>query len=148
MGEVRTPFELVDLPTKPPLKSNPIISSDIQQTLATLVGYDGTARRILKSTPTGILQTVNPLAQKFANLLADEANYVWQGDDIKCSEIVVRAHPDNSGRVWVNVYAAAAADTGWPLDGNEHIVLTLTNLSHLHIKIIANGEKVNLFYTQ
>lgn len=148
MGVVRTPFELVDLPTKPPLPSNPKVSDDIQQTLATLIGYDGTSRRILRSTPTGILQTVNPLAQKFANLLSDTTNYLWQGDDIKCSEITIRAHPDNSGRVWVNVYAVAAADIGWPLDANEYIVLTLTNLSHLHVKIISTAEKALVYYTQ
>lgn len=148
MGEVRTPFELIDLQTKPPLKSNPIITDDIQQTLATLVVFDGTSRRIARGTPTGILQTVNPLAGKFVNVLADEANYVWQGDDIKCSEVVVRANPDNSQRVWVNIYAAASADVGWPLDGNEHIVLTLTNLAHLHLKILDDGEKVNILYTQ
>lgn len=148
MGEIRTPFELIDLPTKPPLPSNPRVSDDIQQTLATLVGYDGTSRRILRATPSGILQVVNPLAKEFANILSNTTNYLWQGDDIKCSEVVVRAHPDNSGRVWVNVYAAAAADTGWPLDANEHVVLTLTNLSHLHVKIIATAEKVVAFYTQ
>lgn len=148
MGEVRTPFELPEPLTKPPLPSNPRISDDIQQTLATLVAYDGIKRRLLRSTPTGMLQTVNPLAKQFANILANTANYLWQGDDIKCSEVVVRANPDNSQRVWVNIYAAAAADTGWPLDGGEHIVLTLTNLSHLHLKILDNGEKVILYYTQ
>jgi len=148
MGEVRTPFDIPDLPTKPPLKSNPLISSDIQQTLAVLLGYDGTARRLLRCTSSGRIETVNPLAQKFENILANITNYVWQGVNTKCSEVVVRAHPDNTGRVWVNIYAAAAADVGWPLDKNEYITLTITNLSHLHIKILTDTEKVILLYTQ
>jgi len=148
MSEVRFPFAIEDFPTVPPLKSNPDVTDDIQQTLATLVGFDGTARRLMRVTPTGMLQTVNPLAKKFINIGDQAANYLYDGADIKCSEVVVRASPDNAGRVWVNIYAAAAADIGWPLDANEHIVLTLTNLSYLHLKIIALNEKVIIYYTQ
>jgi len=148
MGKPQIPFDIVDIPTKPPLTSQPLISGDIQQTLATLVCYDGETRRLVRGTKEGKLQVVNPLAALFVNISATAGNFLWQGDDIKCSEIIVRAHPDNSGRVWVNVFAAAAADTGWPLDANEHIPLTLNNLSQLHLKIINTGEKVILLYTQ
>lgn len=148
MGEAITPFSIVGLPTQPPLPISPRISDDIQQTLATLLGFDGTARRLLRITKSGRLEVVNPLAQKFQNILANQANYLWQGADIKCSEVVVRANPDNSGRVWVNIYADAAVDTGWPLDANEYITLTLSNLEHLQLKIIADTEKVILYYTQ
>lgn len=148
MGEAITPFSIPDLLTRPPLQTNPRISDDIQQTLATLLGFDGTARRLLRVTTTGMLQTVNPLAQKFQNILANIANYVWQGSDVKCSEVVIRAHPDNADRLWVNVYAAAAADTGWPLDANEHITLTVSNLEHIQLKIIADTEKAIIYYTQ
>lgn len=148
MGEVRSPFELVDLVIKPPLKSNPIISDDIQQVLATLVGFDGTLRHILRSTPTGILQTVNPIAKKFINIPIGDAGRLYQGADIRCSEVLVRAHPENTDKVWVNIYAVADIDVGWLLKENEHIVLTLTNLSHLHLKLDGAGDKAMILYTQ
>jgi len=148
MGIARKPFELIDVPTTPPLPISPRISDEIQQSIATLVGYDGNARRLLKVTSTGMLQVVNPLSLKFQNILANIPNYVWQGTNVKCSEVVVRGHPDNGGRIWVNVFAAAAADVGWPLDSNEYITLTLTNLSYLHLKIITNTEKAIIYYMQ
>jgi len=148
MVQVRFPFDIENFPTVPPLKSNPDVTDDIQQALATLVGFDGTARQLLRVTPTGMLQTVNPLAKKFINILAVGAGFVWDGPDIKCSEVLIRGHPDNAGRAWVNVYAAADANVGWPLDTNEHIIMTLTNLSFLHIKIMTHDEKVIVYYTQ
>jgi len=148
MVQVRFPFDIKHFPTVPPLKSNPDITDDIQQTLATLVGFDGTARQLLRVTPSGMLQTVNPLAKKFINILAVGAGYVWDGSDIKCSEVAVKANSDNTGIVWVNIFDDADADVGWPLAGGEHIVLSLTNLSFLHLKIITHNEKAILYYTQ
>lgn len=148
MGEIRFPFELVDMLIKPPLKSNPTVSEDIQQTLATLVGYDGFARRLLKATSTGILQTVNPIAGKIINIPIGDAGRVYDGADVECSEVVVRAHPENTDKVWANVYSTADTDVGWLLKENEHIVFTLTNLSHLHLKIDGAGDKVMIYYTK
>lgn len=148
MGKPKFPFGIDDVETKPPLSTQPSISDDIQQTLATLVCHDGETRRLVKGTKSGKLQTVNPLAIAFVNIAATEGNFIWQGDDIKCTEVIVRAGPDNAGRVWVNIFAAAAADTGWPIDKNEYITLTVNKLSHVHLKIIANGEKAIVLYTQ
>ena len=148
MGKPRIPFGFEDIPTKPEMSPQPSISDDIQQTLATLVCYDGETRRLVRGTKQGKLQVVNPLAALFVNIPATAGNFLWQGDTIPCSEVVVRAHPDNADRVWVNIFAAAAADTGWPLDKNEYVTLTVNNLEHIHLKIIANNEKVILLYTQ
>ncbi|GAI92178.1 unnamed protein product, partial [marine sediment metagenome] len=40
------------------------------------------------------------------------------------------------------------ADTGWPLDANEYIVLSITDMQYLHLLIIAAAEKVIIAYTQ
>lgn len=148
MGDIRTPFELPDLVVRPTLPSSPRISEDIQQTLATLLGYDGTKRRLIRCTPRGMLQVVNPRIIGFINVGGLDAGGVYDGLDTPCSEVVVRAHPDNSGRVWVNVFNAAAADTGWALDKNEYIPLTLTNMLQLHLLIVSAGEGVIIAYMQ
>ena len=148
MAKVRQPFELQELDTKPPLPSDPNITDDIQQTLATLVGYDGVQRRIIKVTPTGILQVVNPLLKGILNLGGFGAAYDYQGPDIKCSEIVVRAGGSNGGDVWVNIGSTAAVDTGWPLDAGEYVPLTIINLQHLHLHIVTGADKVQIIYTQ
>lgn len=148
MGKPTIPFGFDDVPTKPPMSPQPLISDDIQQVLATLGAYDGETRRLLRCTKEGKLQTVNPLAALFVNIPATVGNFLWQGSDIKCSEVIIRADPDNTDRVWVNIFTAAAKNVGWPLDANDHIPLTLNNLSHLHLKLIASGDKVILLYTQ
>lgn len=148
MPEVLIPMPLGDFQTKPPLTARVRITEEMQQVLSLLTGYDGAARRLLRVTPTGILPTVNPTIQAFVNITGSGANYTWQGSDIKCTEVIVRAHPDNAGRVWVNVYGAAGADSGWPLDGNEYVPITVSNLNQIHLKIVADGEKVILAYTQ
>lgn len=148
MGKPQIPLGFDDVPTKPPMSPQPLISDDIQQTLATLVCYDGETRRLVRGTKQGKLQTVNPLAALFVNIPATVGNFLWHGDNIKCSEVIVRTDPDNAGRVWVNIFAAAAKNVGCPLDANEHIILTLNNLSHLHLKLITSGDKVILLYTQ
>lgn len=147
MPEILIPLPFEGLPTKPPIVGALRLSEDIQQVLSLLSAYDGGSRQLLKCTETGILQTINPLLQGFINVLADQTSYTYQGADVKCTEVLVRAHPDNGGRVWVNAYAAAAADTGWPLDAGEYIPLTITNLNHLHLLIVTNTEKVILGYT-
>ena len=148
MGRLRTPFEIPELSVKPPLSSSPLITDDIQQTLATLVGYNGQARRILRCTAHGMLQVVNPLAVGFINVTGSGANDTYDGIDRRTSEVIVRAHPDNNSLLWLNTFAAAAVDTGWPLAANEYIVLSVNDIAHLHLLIVGSGEKVIISYTQ
>lgn len=147
MPEIRTPMSFEDLETKPPLNPKPQISDNIQQTLATLVGFDGMSRRLIKATASGILLSISPLAVAFINVTGDGANDTWQGENVKCSEVVIRANENNSGDVWVNVYGAAAVDTGWPLNANEYITLTINNLQHLYLKIVTSGDKAIMLHT-
>lgn len=147
MPEVLVPLPFAELPTKPPITARIRLSEEMQQVLSLLSGYDGASRRLLRCTETGILQTVNPLLQGFINVGDEGAAYDYQGPDVKCTEVVVRSNPNNVGEVWVNVYAAAAVDTGWPLDTGEYIPLTITNLNHLHVHIVTAAEKVIIEYT-
>lgn len=148
MGKVVTPFEIPDLSIKPPLSGSPNITDDLQQTLATLVGYNGQQRRLLRCTQHGILQVVNPLNTGFINVVGSGANDTYDGVALRCSEVIVRAHPDNSSLVWLNVFAAAGVDTGWPLAANEYLILSITDVSRIHLLIVGDGEKVILSYTQ
>lgn len=147
MGKPRIPFGFEDLPTKPEMSPQPLISDDIQQVLATLGGYDGQTRRLLRCSESGMLQTVNPLALGFINYSGSSPNDDWVGDDIKCSEVVIRAHPDNSNRCWVNLFDTASSSDGWPLDANEHITLTINNLKHLNVRIQTAPDAIIILYT-
>lgn len=148
MGVIRSPFDIPELNTKPPMDTSPRVSDDIQQTLATLVGYDGVTRHLVRCTPRGLLQVVNPRIIGFLNISRTNGNYAYQGSNIPCSEIIVRADKDNSSLVWVNVFAVAGEDIGWPLSANEYITMTITNMQQLHLLIVGDAEKVVILYTQ
>ncbi|GAI72356.1 unnamed protein product [marine sediment metagenome] len=148
MGKIKTPFEFPDLSVWPPLSNSPNITDDIQQTLATLAGYNGQQRHLLRCSDNGILTVVNPPNTGFINVGGLGAGGVYDGVPLRCSEVIVRAHPDNTDRVWLNLYAAADADDGWPLEANEYIVLSITDMQYLHLLIVAAAEKVIIAYTQ
>lgn len=148
MSRLYLPLPFPDLKSKPDLSALVDLSNEMIQTLSLLSGYDGSERRLLRCSPTGVLHTISPRTAGVVNVAAVGANYLWQGSAVATTEVMIRSHPDNAGRIWVNLDAAAAADTGWPLDGGEVINLTLNNLNNLHLKIIADLEKVIILYSR
>jgi len=148
MFDIITPLWFKDLELKPPPSGMFKLSEDIQQTIALGCGFDGQGRRLIRTSESGTQYVTGPRVKDIANVLADQINYLWQGTDIPIGEVLVKAHPDNTDRIWVNVDEAAAADSGYPLDAGEFIILTLSNLNNLHLKIIADTEKAILIYTR
>ena len=148
MFEIQKPLTFEDLPTKPPLVGKPKMSEDLQQTVALLVGWDGATRRLIGVSPSGVLYVASPRVNAILNILANQDSYVYQGSDVSISEILVRANPDNNGRVWVNVSVAAAVDTGYPLDAGEWVRFSINNLRSLHLFIALDTEKASVIYTK
>lgn len=55
----------------------------------------------------------------------------------------LKAHPDNSGPVWVgNVAGGVTSGNGFPLNPGETIVITLSNLGELRVDASADGLKL------
>jgi len=148
MPRIQRPLPFPDLKAKPELSPMVNLTDDMSQVLALLSGYDGTQRRLLRCSPTGILHTLAPRTRGVVNITATAANFLWQGTAVETTEIMIRSNPANTGLVWVNIDVAAAADTGWPLAPGEVLNLTVNNLNNLHLKIIANTEKVIVLYSQ
>lgn len=148
MPTIKKPLPFDELKSTPELKAMVTITDDMIQALTLLSGYDGTQRKLLRCSPTGVLHTIAPRTRGAVNVAATAANFLWQGSNVEATEVMIRSNPDNAGRVWVNIDAAAAADTGWPLDPGEVLVLTINNLNNLHLKIIADTEKVIVLYGQ
>jgi len=148
MPEVLIPLTFEDLPTKPPLIGRPRISEDLQQTVALLVGWDNTTRRLVSVSPTGVLYVTSARVKGIANVLFASPSYAWQGEIVSVSEVLIRAHPDNTGRVWANVGAVAAADTGYPLDAGEWVKWSINNLHTLYLLGSATATKAIVVYTK
>ncbi|MBA7646178.1 hypothetical protein ES703_53940 [subsurface metagenome] len=147
MPEVLIPLTFDDLPVKPPLVGRPRISEDLQQTVALLVGWDNSTRRLVRCSPSGVLFVCQPTVKGVVNIEANDYSYNWSHLDILTSEAMILAHPDNASRIWVNKGIAAAPDIGLPLDAGDSIIWGLNNLNSLYIHIVNTGEKAIVVYT-
>jgi len=148
MPEVLIPLTFEDLEVKPPLVGRPKISEDLQQTVALLVGWDKRTRRLVSVSPSGVLHVASAPVKGIVNLLSTGDGTTQQGGDIKTSEVLIRAIPTNSGRIWINVGTAAAVNSGYPLDSGEPVTLSVNNLHSLHFYFTKDTDKACVVYTK
>lgn len=140
------PFDELDL--IPPLTARLSVSEDVQQTLSLLSAWDGSQRRLVRVSSGGVLYVAAPKVKDILNIAAADPVFDWAGDNIKTSDVLIRANPKNTGDVWVNVNAAAAVDDGYPLEAGEWINLTVLNLANLHVHFTVDLEKAIVVYSQ
>lgn len=148
MLEILKSFPFVGLPTKPEIVGRPKLSEDLQQTLASLVGWDGATRRFIRCSPTGVIRTGSAKALGLYNVVANKDDYTTICRDCPASEVMIRAFPDNIGRVFVNFEAPAAINVGYPLFTGEWVTLSVNNLNILQIYIEKDTDKVAAIYTE
>lgn len=148
MPRIHIPIPFPKLNSEPDLSSLPVISDDIQQTLALLSGYDGSQRELLRCSPGGVLYFNSPRASDIIKVTATSINYDWIGDNIITNEIVVRAASGNGGIVQVMIDKPFAAGSAWPLAANESLQLSLDNLNNLNLRIEADTEIAYILYTR
>jgi len=148
MFEILKPFTFDDVPTKPEITGRPKLSEDIQQTIALLSGWDGATRRLIRCSPTGVIRTGSGRAIGVYNIVANTDGFTLVCSDCPVSEVMIRAFPDNTGRVFVNIGAAAALNTGYPLFTGEWVSISVNNLNSLQLYIEKNTDKVAAIYTE
>lgn len=148
MFEILKPLTFDDLPTKPPITGRPKLTEDLQQTIALLSGWDGATRRLIRVSPTGVIRIGSARALGLYNIAANTDDYTTKCDDCPTSEVMLRAFPDNTGRVFVNIGAAAALNVGYPLFTGEWVSLSVNNLNSLQLYIEKNDDKVAAIYTE
>jgi len=147
MQEIKDSFRFNGIELTPELTGRPKVEADLVQTLASLFGWDGEARRILTCALAGALHVTTPQVSAVVNVLGVGANDDVTFSDQPCTEVMVLANPANSGDVWVNVGAAGAVDTGWPLDAGDHVEFSINNMTELQMRIISDGDKVIIIRT-
>lgn len=146
--EILKPFTFDDLPTKPPVSGRPRISEDIQQTAALLVGWDGATRRLIRCSQSGVIRMGSARAVGIYDIVANQDGFTLTCRDCPTSEVMIRAYPDNTGRVFVNIGKPAAINTGYPLFSGEWVNISVNNLNSLQLYIEKNGDKVAAIYTE
>ena len=148
MPKILVPFTFEDVPVSPPLSGQPVISNEIDQTFAMLVGWDGSTRRLVRVSPSGSIRVGSARAKGILDILSDQAGYVLTCPNCPVSEVMIRAYPDNTGRVFVNIGKAAALNVGYPLFTGEWVSLSVNNLNSLQLYIEKDVERVEIIYTE
>lgn len=148
MPEALIPLTFDDLPVKPPLVGRPRISEDLQQTVALLVGWDKSTRRLVSVSPTGVLHVASAPVKGIINKKFPNGVDNYNPPDIKTSEVLIRAKPNNGGVIWVNVGTVAAADVGYPLDAGEPVIFSINNLHSLQFFSDNDDDSVIVVYTK
>ena len=147
MFEILKPFTFEDLPTKPEITGRPKVSDDLQQTIALLSAWDGATRRLIRCSPTGVIRIGSARAKGVLNIVSDTDGYVLTCPNRPVSGVMLRAFPDNTGRVFVNIGIAAALNTGYPLFTGEWVTLSINNLNNLQLYVEKDTDKVAIIYT-
>lgn len=147
MNTIGTPMQCPELDITPKPEGGIELSKDMQQVLSTLTAFWHNQRVLLKASPTGVLFTTSPQLEDILHATGVGANDTYQGKDVKCSEVMVMGHPDNTGKIWARSKIVATVDNAWPLAANDVVGFSITNLNMLHLLIVTASEKAIIAYT-
>lgn len=144
---IGTPLKCPQLHLQPETAQGLELSETMQQALALLTAFWQNQRVLLQGTPSGALFTCSSRYKDGFHVTASGDNDDYQGNDVKCSEVVVMGHPSNTGNVWCHGHSAATTAKSWPLAAGEVWKVTLTNLKQLHLLIETDTEKAIVMYS-
>jgi len=148
MHDINKPMDVAGLRLQPPITKTVKLTADMQQTLALLTAYGDSARKLLRASESGVLNTASAKLKDIVHYdRVDPANPT-QGDDITCTECLIMAHPDNVGKVWVKPHAAATTANAWPLDATDVVSFSLDNLNQLRFNIVTDNDSLIVAYTR
>ncbi|GAG61721.1 unnamed protein product [marine sediment metagenome] len=148
MLEILKTLTFDDLPTKPPVTGRPKLSEDLQQTIAMLIGWDGATRRLIRCSPTGVIRVGSARAIGVHNIKAAFDGYTITCTECPASEVMIRAFPDNTGVVMVNIAGTVDADNGYPLFSGEWVSLSVNHIDSLRLWFEKEDDKVAAIYTE
>lgn len=148
MSEITIPFPISEIIVSPEPTGRVRLSDDIQQTLASLMGYDGGSRRLLRCSQSGTLFVTSPPIKNIVLITAPSATYFWDGDNSEISEVMIHAFEDNVSNVLVFVDTKTIDDNYWVLTPGESVQFSINNLNRLHIYFVVQNDVANLAYTR
>ncbi|KKL08906.1 hypothetical protein LCGC14_2571190 [marine sediment metagenome] len=103
---------------------------------------------IIRVTPTGALRVCSAKARGVTNALSVGDNTKQTLSDIKTSEAMLRAFPDNVGKVFVNINTVADENIGYPLFTGEWVSISVNNLSSLQLWFEKDTDRIAVIYTE
>ena len=147
MSTTSLPMDAGGLNVIPSLPPQIPVSTELQQTLALLLGLYQGQRIPVRISQSGVVRFgASPLADVFT-VTGVGANYTYQADRKPVSEVLVMAHPDNASLIWVRTRDTATVDNAFPLNAGDMLGFAVDSLDDLHLLIVGAGEKAIIGYT-
>ena len=125
-----------------------ILDKGMKQVLALLAAYYRERRVMLRASPSGVLSVASAKIKDIIHVTDANPNYKYNGGNIQCTEALVLAHPENTGRIWARPYVEATVNNAWPLDACCYFGFTIDNLNELHILIPTADDVAIISYSQ
>ncbi len=147
MAKIKVYYPLTGLRIDPDLFEHLEIDVKAIQTLASLFGWDGQARRMITCSPAGSLHTVGPVASEIINKVSTHPNENVTFTDQVTSEVMIMACNTNGGDVWVNIGSAGGVDTGWRLDAGDSVQFSINNMTDLNVFIETSADMAIIIRT-
>jgi len=141
-------MQIPELNLRPPITDAVNLSNDMQQTLALLAAYDVNTRKLLRCSASGILSIASPRLIDIKHYTRTAIDNPTAGDDLLCTEVLVLAHPDNAGRVWVRSGGVAGTTNSWPLAAGAVMGFSVDNLCQLKMHFPVQDEILIVAYTR
>lgn len=148
MTAINKPMGLPELNLQPPIEGKVRLSEDIQQTLALLCAMGDAKRTLVKASESGVLNVCDAQIKDIVHYTGSGAGDHKTGDDVPCTQVMVMGHPENGDTVWVRPNEEAKANNAWPLEANDVVSFSLSNLSQLNMLIVGTNERVIVAYTR
>ena len=144
MFEIEIPFKIKGVPFRPEQTGIVKVVEVLIQTISTLAGWDGEARRLLTCALNGSLHVASSQVEAIINRVSTAPNQHITFTDTPTTEIMILADRTNLGDVWIQVGKVAAVDDGWYLDAGDYVQLSVNNLSVLDILLTANADMITI----
>ncbi len=148
MAEIEIPFPFGDLPLKPELTGKIKVSDEITQTLATLLGWDGSSRKLLRTALSGCLNATTPQVKAITQHTSPGPNIQYTGLKGETTEVMLLALSTNDDIIWVDIGVIPHNEQGWPLAAGDILNISLDNLDRLNFYIHAPGDTLVVMHTR
>jgi hypothetical protein len=147
MQTIGNPMQIPELELKPEPCGAIKLSDDMQQVLSLIAGYWKNKRVLLKASSLGVLFVSSPQITDIFHVTATGDNYLYAGEDIECTDVLIMGHPNNTDTIWAKPHLQADTNNSWPLLKKECIDFTLSSLSQLHLRFVKSGDIAIIAYT-
>lgn len=142
MPVIGLPMDGNGVPVTPSLPSQIPVSVEFQQALALVLGMCQGQRVPVSVGQSGIVRVNDAVMFDATVITATSGNFDVAGTPKAVSSVLVKAHPDNAGIVWVRANAAATTANAWPLEAGEGINIGIDDYQQFHALIVNDTEKL------